>query len=79
MLYVFLYTFFFTAAHFHLGVWQLAFPLFLTATINFFLFFFQQNWSPLVFISCSCPFSVIHVNVDIEIKSKERVGICCCF
>ena len=30
------------------------------------------------FISRSSSFSVIHVNVDIEIKSKERVGFCCC-
>ena len=38
---------------------------------KFFMFFFQRNWSPLVFISRSSSFSVIHVNVDIEIKSKE--------
>ena len=41
---------------------------------NFFLFFFQRNWSPLFFISRSSSFSVTHVNVDIGIKSKERIG-----
>ena len=44
-----------------------------------FTFFFRRNWSPLVFISRSSSLSVIHVNVDIEIKSKERIGFCCCF
>ena len=44
-----------------------------------FMFFFEQNWSPLVLISCSSSFSVIHVNVDIEVKSKERIGFCCCW
>ena len=42
------------------------------------MFFFQRNWSPLVFVSRFSSFSVIHVNVDIEIKSKERIGCCCC-
>ena len=32
--------------------WQLAFPLFLTTGVKF-QFFFQRNWSPLVFISRS--------------------------
>ena len=39
-----------------------------------FMFFFQQNWSPLFFICHSSSFSVIHANVDIKIKSKERIG-----
>ena len=39
-----------------------------------FMFFFQRNWSPLLFIARSSSSSVIHVNVDIEIKSKERIG-----
>ena len=43
-----------------------------------FMVFFLRNWSPLVFISRSSSFSVIHVNVDIEIKSKERMDFCCC-
>ena len=38
MLNVFLLTFFFAAAHFHLGTWQLAFPLFLTAALKFLCF-----------------------------------------
>ena len=38
------------------------------------MFFFQRNFSPLFFVSRSSSFSVIHVNVDIKIKSKERVG-----
>ena len=38
------------------------------------MFFFQQNWSPLFFISHSRSFSVILVNVDVKIKSKERIG-----
>ena len=41
---------------------------------KFFMFFCQRNWYPLVFISRSSSFSVVHVNVDIEIKSKERIG-----
>ena len=43
-----------------------------------FMVFFPRNWSPLDFISRSSSSSVIHVNVDIEIKSKERMDFCCC-
>ena len=58
---------------------QLAFRLFLTAAIKS-LFFVQRYWSPLVFISRSNSSSVIHVNVGIEIKSKERISFhCYCF
>ena len=57
---------------------QLAFPLFLTAATKF-LFFFRRNWSPLVVISRCSSLSVIHVNVDIGIKSKERIGFFCCW
>ena len=39
-----------------------------------FMLFFQRNWSPLFFISRSSSFFVIHVNVDIKSKSKERIG-----
>ena len=39
-----------------------------------FMSFFQQNWSPLFFIARSSSFCVIHVNVHIKIKSKERIG-----
>ena len=37
------------------------------------MFFFQPNWSPLLFISRSSSFPVIQVNVDIKIKWKERL------
>ena len=70
--YVFLSTFFFAAAHFHLGGRQ-HFPMFLTATIKFSYFSFNEI-GLLCFFSRSSSFSVIHVNVDIKIKSKERVG-----
>ena len=33
-----------------------------------------SHWSPLFFISRSSSFFVIHVNVDIKIKLKERIG-----
>ena len=49
--------------------WPLAFLIFLTAAVKF-----QRNWSPLFFISRSSSFFVIHVNVDIKSKSKERIG-----
>ena len=42
-----------------------------------FMFFFQRNWSPLFFISRSNSSSVVHVNVGIEIKLKERIGFYC--
>ena len=45
---------------------------FRTAAIKF-LLFFQQNLSPLFLTSRFSAFSVIHVNVDIKIKSKERI------
>ena len=44
-----------------------------------FMFFFQQNWSPFLFISRSSPFPVIQVNVDIKIKWKERLIFFVCF
>ena len=68
---------FFAAAHFHLNGSQ-HFP-FSYSRYKIFMFFFRRNWSPLVFISRSSSLSVIHVNVDIEIKLKERIGFCCCF
>ena len=58
--------------------WQLAFPLFLTAAIKRFCSSSNEILSPLIFISRSISFFVIQVNVDTEIKSKERVGTCCC-
>ena len=39
------------------------------------MLFFQRNWYTLFCISGSSSFSVIHVNVDIKIKSKERIGV----
>ena len=41
----------------------------------FFMFSFRRNLSPLFFISRSSSFSVIHVSVDIKIKSKKRLGL----
>ena len=38
------------------------------------MFFFQRIRSSLFFTSRSSSFSVIQVNVDIKIKSKERIG-----
>ena len=42
---------------------------FLTHSYKISMFFFQRNWSPLLFffISCSSSLSVIQVNEDIEI------------
>ena len=37
------------------------------------MFFFQQNWFPLLFISRSSSLLVIQVNVDIKILWKERL------
>ena len=53
---------------------------FLTANVKFSSYFdlLKRNWPPLLFIFSS--FSVIHINVDIKINSKERIGVvCCCF
>ena len=38
-----------------------------------FMFFFQRNWFPLLFISRSSSLPVIQVNVDIKILWKERL------
>ena len=38
------------------------------------MFFFQRIRSSLFFTSRSSSFSIIQVNVDIKIKSKERIG-----
>ena len=64
--------FFFTACSF-LPCWPLAFPFFFfTAAIKFSLFFLPMELVSFVFLSGS--FSIIHVNVDIKIYSKERIG-----
>ena len=44
----------------------------LTTAIN--LFVFSANWSPLLFISFSSSFSVIHVDVGVKSQSKERLS-----
>ena len=46
----------------------------ISSLFKIFMFFFQRNWSPLFFFSRSSSLSVIHVNVDIKIKSKYRIG-----
>ena len=53
--------------------WPLAFPLFLTAVINLNVFLSTKLVS-FVFCSHSSSFSIIHDNVDIKIKSKERIS-----
>ena len=44
-----------------------------------FMFFFQQNSSPLFFISPSSSFSVIHVSVDIENNLEKDSTWLMCF
>ena len=62
-----LVTFFFAAAHLYLGGRQ-----------HFSISHSRYNC---FYISGSSSFSVIHANVDIKIKSKERIRLrcCCCF
>ena len=62
---------FFTATHFHVGIHKHF--SFSHRCYIIFMFFFQQNWSPLLFISRSSSFPVIQVNVDIKLKWKERL------
>ena len=64
--------FFFNGTHFQLGG-RKHFS-FSHRRYEIFMFFFKRNWSSLFFISRSSSFSVIHVNVDIKIQSKERLG-----
>ena len=54
--------------------WPLAFLIFSLPLLNFQVFLPIILQSPLFFISRSCSFSVTHVNVDIQIESKERIG-----
>ena len=70
MLYVFLFTFVFLAAHFHLGGRQ----HFSFSNLHY-EFFFTSNEIGLrcVFISRSSSLSVIHVNINVKIQSKERL------
>ena len=39
------------------------------------MFFYQRNWSPLLFIFRSSSFPVFQVNEDIKIWGKERLGL----
>ena len=39
------------------------------------MLFLRRYWSPLFFISRSSSFSVIHVNVEIKMTLKERIGL----
>ena len=54
--------------------WPLAFLIFSHRRFKIFTLFFQRNWCPLFFISRCGSLSVMHVNVEIKVKSKERIG-----
>ena len=71
MLYVFLFTFLFAATHFHLGAASISH--FLTATVKFSHYSYDEIGLLCFLISRSSSFSVIHINVDIETKWKERI------
>ena len=73
MLYVIMFAFFFAAALFYLGGRQ-HFSPFLTAAIKFSCYSSNEIGLLCFFISVSGSFSVIHANVDFQIKSKERIG-----
>ena len=60
-------------------VWIPVRLFFTAAHFSFFMFSFQVNSVPLFFISRSSSFTVIHVSVDIKIKSKKRTRLSCCF
>ena len=72
MLYVFLFTFFFASTHFHLGGRTRQHFSLSYCHYKIFMLLLRRNWSPLFFISRSSSFSVIHVNVKINLK--ERIG-----
>ena len=65
MLYVVLFTFF--SLPFIFSLVAASISPFSHSCYKSVMFFFQRNWSPLVFIFRSSSLSVIHVNVDIEI------------
>ena len=71
LLLVFLFAFFFTAAHFYLaGRWYFSFS---HRRYEIFMLFFQRNLVSFVFYSRSRSFSVIHVRKEIvKIKSKKK-------
>ena len=70
--YVFLFTFFSMPLIFTLVAASIS-P-FSHRRYKIFMFFFQRNWSPLFFISRSSSSSLIHVNEDIKIKSKQIIS-----
>ena len=72
MLYVFLFTFFFASTHFHLGGRSHQHFSLSYCHYKIFMLLLRRNWSPLFFISRSSSFSVIQVNVKINLK--ERIG-----
>ena len=73
LLYVFLFTFLFAANHFQ-RVGAVSVSHFLPAAIKFSCFSYDEIGLLCFFISRFSSFSVIHVNVDIKMKSKERIG-----
>ena len=62
MLYVFLFTFSYCCS---LSPWWLLPLLIFPMCYKMFMFFFQQNWSPLFFLSHSSSFSVIQINMHL--------------
>ena len=70
MLYVFLFTFVFLAAHFHLDGRQ----HFSFSHLRYEIFFTSNEIGlRCVFISRSSSYSVIHVDINVKIQSKERL------
>ena len=71
MLYVFLFTCFFSAAHFVAA----SISPFSHLRYKIFMFFFQRNWSALVFISRSSSFSVIQTLISSRKKESAFVVV----
>ena len=67
----FLFTFFFTAAHFHLAM-AASISHLSHRRYEIVMFSFQRNSPPLFSITRSSSFSVIHVSVDIEKDSGRK-------
>ena len=78
LLVFFLFAFFFFALPLIFTLLAASISHFLTATIKFSCFF-QQNSSPLFFISFSSSFSVIHVSVDIKNNLEKDSTLLLCF
>ena len=75
---VLLVRFYFLYCHSFSPCWPQEFLIFSPPLRNFHVFF-QQNLSPLFFISPSSPFSFIHVNVDIENNLEKDSTLFLCF